>query len=70
MKKYNKTYLILLLILSGCKSTPAWTNATQQQRNNLDFIEDENYLKSPQYTNDINDSVNTVIRLKTLRKED
>lgn len=46
---------------------PTWSKASVEQRANGDFVEDDAYMVSPQFTNDMNESVDTIIRLKAQR---
>jgi len=59
-----KVLLFLPLLICGCATNPTYKNASPEQRLNLFFIEDELYFESPQYTNDINDSVDTILTSK------
>jgi len=57
-----------LLGITGCASrTPTWSKASAEQRANGQFVEDDAYMVSPQFTNDINESVDTIIRLRKQR---
>ncbi len=59
---------ILLLLLVGCAShAPTWSKANAYQREMGFFTEDDAYAVSPQYTNDMNESVDTIIRLQEQR---
>ena len=48
----------------GCVSkTPTWSQATVSERLTGQFIMDDKFMVSAQFTNDINESANTIIRL-------
>jgi hypothetical protein len=46
---------------------PSWSKASVEQRANGDFVEDDAYMESPQFMKDMNESVDTIIRLKAQR---
>jgi len=56
--------ILLCTLLTSCSSTPSWTNATPQQRAAGDFKFDYDYTDSQQFTNDVNEDVEVVERLK------
>lgn len=55
---------VAVLTLAGCAHTPIWSKATARQRAGGDFIYDNAYLDSQQFTNDVAEEVDTVIRLR------
>lgn len=57
-----KIFSLSMILLSGCSTTPTWSNANATQRVNLWFIGDRPYYNSPQATNDVNDTVDTILR--------
>jgi hypothetical protein len=57
--------VVALLILCGCASkVPTWSKADAKARESGEFIIDDAYLESQQFTNDIMEDVETVMRLK------
>lgn len=56
--------MFLLLFCVGCHSTPTWSKASAKQRAEEIFIPDDAFYQSPQYQIEIEESVDTVIRLR------
>lgn len=55
---------IVFMFLTGCASTPTWSKASEQQRASGDFIYDDAYLSSQQFTNDVAEDADVVILLR------
>lgn len=54
----------LILILCGCSHPPKWSDATPAEREEHYFISDDAYRASEDYTNNLNKSVDTIIRMR------
>lgn len=69
--KNKLSIIILSIFLVGCHSHyPTWTKATPYQQEMGFFTPDEAFYHSAQYTNDIKESVDTIIRLQKQRSDD